>query len=91
MDHVEVTIKLLNRTGLHARPAALFVQTASKFKSDILVRKNERSANAKNILEVLSLGAEYGDTITIIANGEDAKEAIEALIDLIKNKFHEDL
>jgi len=90
VGYAEATVKLLNKVGLHARPAALFVQTASKFKSHILVRKDEKKANAKSILEVLSLGAEYGSIITIMANGEDAEKAVEALAELVKNKFYEE-
>ncbi len=90
MKRVETTVKLINKVGLHARPASLFVQTAKKFKSNIRVRKNGNEVDAKSILGVLSLGAECGHIITIIAEGPDAEEAIDTLVTLIKNKFGEE-
>lgn len=54
------------------------------------MKKDEKKANAKSILEVLSLGAEYGSIITITANGEDAEKAVETLAELVKNKFYEE-
>jgi len=85
---MKVTLK--NKVGLHARPAALFVQTAKKFKSNIKVIKGDLEANAKSILEVLSLGAEYNDEIFIEAVGEDEEEALKTLVDLVNNKFGEE-
>ena len=88
---ISVRVKLLNKVGLHARPAALFVQTAKKFKANIIVinTKNSRKANAKSIIEVLALGADYGDEIVINAEGPDEKIAITELLNLI-NKFKEE-
>jgi len=79
-----------NKVGLHARPAALFVQTANKFKSDITVAKDGIKVNAKSILGVLSLGAEKGAHIIIETDGEDEKEAMQALETLIEDKFGEE-
>ncbi|MCD6491429.1 MAG: HPr family phosphocarrier protein [Candidatus Njordarchaeia archaeon] len=90
MAKLEVKLKLLNKVGLHARPAALFVKTARKFKSKISVEKDGQVVDAKNILGVLSLGAEMGDEIKIIAEGEDAQEAIKTLSELVNNKFGEE-
>ncbi len=89
---VEATVKLLNKVGLHARPASLFVQTARKFKSAIKVRKAgvDRVVDAKSILGVLSLGAEMGDVITITAEGDDAELAVKTLVDLVNSKFGEE-
>jgi phosphocarrier protein len=81
---------LQNKVGLHARPAALFVQTAKKFQSTIRVRKDLKEGDAKSILDVLSLGAEHGTSITLIVEGEDAEMAAKALVDLINGKFGED-
>lgn len=83
---ISVRVKLLNKVGLHARPAALFVQTANRFKCNIRVinTKNDHSANAKSILEVLALGADYGDEIIIQADGPDENEAIRELVDLLE-------
>ncbi len=85
----EITLTLRNKVGLHARPAALFVQTAKGFRSAIKVRKDEREADAKSILSVLTLGAESGAVITVHASGEDEQAAVEALRKLIESDFGE--
>jgi phosphotransferase system HPr (HPr) family protein len=84
-----VKTKLLNKVGLHARPASLFVQTAARFASSITIECNARRANAKSILQVLSLGAGGGAEISIHAEGEDAEAAVAALQQLIADKFGE--
>jgi phosphocarrier protein HPr len=85
----EIQLEILHEVGLHARPAALFVQTASKFQSDIHVQNGESSANAKSILEVLTLGAGKGAVITLTAEGEDAEQALSALEQLNARNFEE--
>ena len=80
----EVTVN--NEVGLHARPATYFIQKA---KSGIWVEKEERRVNAKSLLGVLSLGIVKGTTITLIADGPDAKEAVEALAQLVDNQLGE--
>lgn len=82
---------LRNKVGLHARPAALFVKTALRFKCRITVSKDDKEADAKSILSVLSLGAEQGDTVIIRTEGEDEVEAMEALKALIESNFGEGL
>ena len=86
----EVTLTIQNRVGLHARPAALFVQTAKQFQSDIKVVHGEREANAKSILNVLMLAAGQGAVVTIRAEGEDAHQALTALQLLIQDNFGEE-
>ncbi len=86
----EVTLTIRNKVGLHARPAALFVQTASKYKSNVLAIKDGREVNAKSILSVLTLGAEQGAVVTVRAEGEDEVEAVEALKELVENDFGEE-
>jgi phosphocarrier protein HPr len=86
----EEIVTLLNKVGLHARPAAMFVQTASKYKSKIKISKEEKEVDAKSILGVLSLAAFHNDKIKIKAEGEDAEEALKQLIDLVNNKFGEE-
>jgi len=81
---VKVCIKVLNPAGLHARPATVFVQTARKFKSTIFVYKNGKVADAKNILQILALGVDYGDFIEIVVDGEDEVEALNELIKIIE-------
>jgi len=84
----EVTIE--NKTGLHARPASLFVKTASKFKSDIMVDKNSKTGNAKSIISILSLGIGKGSRVKITADGPDENEAVVSLVELVKTKFGEE-
>jgi phosphotransferase system HPr (HPr) family protein len=86
----ETTLTVRHKVGLHARPAAVFVQTAKAYKSDIRVVHGEREANAKSILTVLTLGANQGAEITIKAEGEDADEALAALTALVEDNFGEE-
>ena len=79
----DVTIN--NNGGLHARPATYFIQKANEFKSGIWVEKEERRVNAKSLLGVLSLGIMKDTTVTLIADGSDEKEAVDALAELIEN------
>ena len=83
----EVTVN--NEVGLHARPATYFIQKANEFNSGIWVEKEERRVNAKSLLGVLSLGIVKGTTITLIADGPDAKEAVEALVQLVNGQLGE--
>ena len=78
-----------NQVGLHARPATYFIQKANEFKSGIWVEKEERRVNAKSLLGVMSLGIVKGTNITLIADGSDEKEAVDALVSLIQNNFGE--
>jgi phosphocarrier protein HPr len=85
----EVAVIVQNKVGLHARPAALFVQTAQQFASDISVTHKDHHANAKSILNVLTLGANQGAEIVIQAEGEDAESALDALKSLVDTNFGE--
>lgn len=85
MQSQKVMIK--SKVGLRARPAALFVQTAGKFFSDIYIEMRDKKINAKSIMGIMALGASKDDEITIITQGEDEKEAIKTLIDLLENKL----
>ncbi|MBU5438550.1 HPr family phosphocarrier protein [Tissierella sp. MSJ-40] len=80
---------LQNETGLHARPASLFVKEASKYTADIKVTKDGKDYNAKSIMGILSMGAAKGDKIIIQAEGDDAETAVKELISLVNNKFNE--
>ncbi|WIV11490.1 HPr family phosphocarrier protein [Proteiniborus sp. MB09-C3] len=80
---------LKNETGLHARPASQFVLISSKFKSHVVVIKDEKEYNAKSIMGILSMGAVKGTKLTIKAEGEDEKEAVEALKALVESNFGE--
>lgn len=74
--------------GLHARPAALFVKTAKQFSSEIVVAKGDKEANAKSPLKIMTLAAKKGDRISIRAEGDDAEEAVDALVELISEDEH---
>jgi len=76
-----------NQVGLHARPATFFIQKANEFKSSIWVEKEERRVNAKSLLGVLSLGIVKGTSISLIADGPDEQEAVDALVELITADF----
>ena len=73
------TIRIKNRTGLHARPASLFVQIANKFDSDVWIIKEGQKVNGKSIMGILMLAAEKGSEVRIEAEGPDAQEAVEEL------------
>lgn len=77
--NAEKEIIIKNKTGLHARPAALFVQIANKYESEITIIKDDQEVNGKSIMGILMLAAEKGAKITIQAEGEDAESAIEEL------------
>ncbi len=82
-------ISVQNQVGLHARPATFFIKKANEFESAIWVEKDNRKVNAKSLLGVLSLGIIGGNPITIIADGVDERQALDALVELIENGFKE--
>ena len=86
---VQKDITVQNQVGLHARPATFFIQKANEFKSSIWVEKEERRANAKSLLGVLSLGITGGTDIKILADGQDKSEAVDALTKLVVSGFAE--
>jgi phosphocarrier protein len=81
---VERTVVVGSKSGLHARPAAIFVQNAKSFQSQITLGKNERTANGKSILSVLALGAEKGDQVLLTISGSDAETALTKLVRLLE-------
>jgi phosphotransferase system HPr (HPr) family protein len=85
----EIVVK--NRTGLHARPAAIFVQIANKFDSEITIVKDEQKVNGKSIMGILMLAAEKGSKITIIADGDDAEKAVEELSEVLLHDIESDV
>lgn len=88
MTEKQVTIK--NRAGIHARPAALIVQTASRFASKVNMIKESDNINAKSIMGIITLGASYNTNLTIRADGPDEEQAIQALSDLFDRRFEEE-
>jgi phosphocarrier protein len=88
MTERQVLIK--NRAGIHARPAALIVQTAGRFASKIHFIKDSETINAKSIMGIITLGASYNTALTIRAEGEDELQAVESLAGLFENRFEEE-
>jgi phosphocarrier protein len=86
---LERTFEIVNTLGLHARAAALLVQTAQKYRSHVEIVKDELAVNGKSIMGVLMLAAETGIVLTIQAHGPDEREAVTALVKLIDSKFEE--
>lgn len=86
----EVSVTIVNRLGMHARPAALMVKTADRYRSQIWIRKDELEVNGKSIMGVMMLAAEPGSSLHIRAQGPDEAEALEALARLVADKFNED-
>ncbi len=87
---IERKIQVINKLGLHARPSSTLSQTASQFRSEIKLQKGEVEVNAKSILGVMMLAAEVGSEIILKADGEDEKQAVEALAKLFEEKFGEE-
>jgi phosphocarrier protein len=86
---VERTVQILNKNGLHARPAAEIVKLAAKYKSEITISRDGTEVNGKSIMGVMMLAAECGASIVLRAQGEDAEQALDAIATLIANKFGE--
>lgn len=84
---IKKEFEIFNKVGLHARPAALFVQTASKFKSQISIEKDNKTVNGKSIMGVLTLGAAFGDKVIVIIDGADENDAIEAIQEFFNEKL----
>ena len=86
---VEAEMLIRNQLGLHARACALFVKTAARFKSHVLVSRDDLEVNGKSIMGVMMLAAEEGSTIKVRAEGADAEAAVQALQALVGGKFGE--
>ena len=86
----QATTTVENKTGIHARPASVFVQTASKFKSKVQLSAKGKTVDAKSILMIMSMGLTRGTEVTIKAQGYDSRDAVKALINLIDDKFGEE-
>jgi phosphocarrier protein len=76
---IEKTVTIKNKQGLHARPAALFVQIANKFNSDITISKGKHKVNGKSIMGIMMLEAGSGSKVTMVINGDDAEAAVKEL------------
>ena len=87
---IKELIKITNKHGLHARPAAHLVKVASQFDSEITIIKDSLEINGKSIMGVMMLAAEPGSELEFVVNGSDEKEAFQAILDLIEKNFHEE-
>lgn len=85
----QVELRITNELGLHARPAALLAQTAQRFDAEISFAVSGREADAKSILDILSLAATKGSTLTLRGKGPQARDAVEALALLVRRQFKE--
>lgn len=85
----ERSVEILNKHGVHARPAAEIVKTAARFRSEITLVKDDVSVNGKSIMGVMMLAAECGSTVLLRAEGEDAEAALDALVALVASRFGE--
>ena len=86
---IERTVRIVNKNGLHARPAAEIVKLASRYQSDITLVRDDLEVNGKSIMGVMMLAAEFGSSLVLRAAGPDAEQALSALSDLIARKFGE--
>jgi phosphocarrier protein HPr len=86
---VERSVQVVNKFGIHARPAAEIVKAAARFASDITIVRDDLEVNGKSIMGVMMLAAEFGSTVQLRAQGPDAERAVEALATLIASKFGE--
>ena len=86
---VESTVQILNKNGLHARPAAEVVKIAARFSSEITLARDDLEVNGKSIMGVMMLAAECGASVRLRADGDDAEQAVDAIATLIANKFGE--
>jgi phosphocarrier protein HPr len=87
---VEKTVTIKNRAGIHARPAALLVQTANRFTANIFLEKDGEKINGKSIMGILTLAATYNSPIKIIADGNDEQDALQTICRLFETKFEEE-
>ena len=85
----ERSVQILNKNGLHARPAAEIVKISAKFQSEVTIIRDGTEVNGKSIMGVMMLAAECGSTLVLRAEGDDAEAALDALAALILNKFGE--
>ncbi len=85
----ERSVQIVNKHGLHARPAAEMVKAASRYRCDITISRDDLEVNGKSIMGVMMLAAEFGASITLRATGPDADEALDALATLVASRFGE--
>jgi len=87
---IERKVTIVNRAGIHARPASVMVQAIKNLNANIYLEKGMERINAKSIMGILTLLATYGTELKVIAEGEDEEKAVEIIVHLIESKFEED-
>lgn len=87
---LEKSIEIINKLGLHARASGKLVETTSRFSCAVTIQKDDRSVDGKSIMAMMMLAASQGTTIIVKTDGEDEKQALEAIEELINNRFGED-
>ena len=87
---IKDTVVVENETGLHARPASMLVEEASSYDADVELVKDGQAVNAKSIMGIMSLGIKQSTKITVQTEGEDEKDALTAIIELIQSGFDEE-
>jgi phosphocarrier protein len=87
---IERTVTIVNRKGLHTRPAASLVKTAARFQSELIIKKDNLEINGKSIIGVMTLAAEQGSTLTLVFDGPDEEQACAAMEDLFRRGFDEE-
>lgn len=87
---MEKEVTVMNALGLHARPAAMLAKCASKYSSDIMIKKSGEITNCKSILGIMTLSAGKGTLLTVSAEGDDAETAINDIVNLFESKFDEE-
>ena len=88
-DTCQATLEIVNKLGLHARAAVLLVQSANKYDAEVTVTKEGQSVNGRSIMGIMMLAAEQGSHIDVETRGPQAREALDAIRDLVANKFNE--
>ncbi len=89
-SRVSRTVEIVNERGLHARASAKFVKTAAQFEAEVKVSRDGQTVDAQSIMGLMMLAAGIGSTVEILAEGPDAEAAIEALTQLVSDRFHEE-
>ncbi|OGS52344.1 MAG: phosphocarrier protein HPr [Elusimicrobia bacterium RIFOXYB2_FULL_62_6] len=87
---IKKQIRIINELGIHARPAGMIANTASRFSCDVKIIKDKMEVNAKSIMGIMTLAAGNGSSITVLASGSDEVQAVQALEDLFARKFDEE-
>ena len=86
---IEKTVKIINKAGMHTRPAATIVKMASKYKCEFYISKNGLNINGKSIIGVMTLAAEMGSEVTLTFEGEDEEQAAKEIVDYFNRGFDE--